>query len=405
MRIAALTVVAVFLVGTAYPDDQPKSNPKREHALELYKQGKMVEAMPLLEELSAENPKDVGVMESWGACVLGYAQTLPGTDQRKKARVRARTILLKAQALGDNSDLLLTLLRGLPEDGSFSSFSDKKEVDDAMQQAEAAFAKGDLEKARQGYTKAFLLDGKQYYAALFIGDAYYKDHQAFAAGQWFAQAIQIDPNIETAYRYWGDVLLGENKLEEARSKYIEAVVADPYNQTSWNGLRNWLARTKLTLNWVKLKDRVAVEQKDGKTNVALDSSLPKDDDVATAAWLSYGLSRSLWMGEKFKKEYPKESTYRHSLKEETESLHMLITASGEITANKKGGSPESEFGTLQQIEKAGFLEPFALLNRADSGIAADYSGYRDTNREKIRRYLDEFVVPKAPIGDSPSASS
>ncbi len=136
--------------GPALAEDEAKSNPKRDRALELYKQGKMVDAMPLLEELAAENPKDTAVVESWGSSVLSYAQTLSDADSRKKARIRARSILLKAQALGDNSDFLQTLLRQLPEDGSFSAFSDKKDVDEAMQQAEADFARGDLEKARQG---------------------------------------------------------------------------------------------------------------------------------------------------------------------------------------------------------------------------------------------------------------
>lgn len=195
-------------VSVALAEDQPKSNPRRDHAFELYRQGKMGNAMPLFEELSVDNPKDVAVMESWGASVLGYAQTLSDVELPKKARVRARSILLKAQALGDNSDLLQTLLRDLPEDGSFGAFSDKKDVDQAMQQAEADFARGDLEKARQGYMRVHLLDPKQYYAALFIADTYFKQHQLAFAGEWFSQAGTINPNIETAYRYLGGRVAG-----------------------------------------------------------------------------------------------------------------------------------------------------------------------------------------------------
>ena len=35
-----------------------------------------------------------------------------------------------------------------------------------------------------------------------------------------------------------------------------------------------------------------------------------------------------------------------------------------------------------------------LLNRADAGIARDYSAYRAANRDKLRGYLNDFVVPK-----------
>lgn len=387
----------IVATGAAYCEDMPQPNPKREHALDLYKQGKLIEAMPLLEELSADNPRDVAVMESWGVCIFGYSQTLSDSDLRKKARTRARSILLKARELGDKSDLLETLLRDIPEDGSFSSFSDKKEVNEAMQAAEADFARGDLEKARQGYMRAFLLDGTQYYAALFIGDTYFRQHQLGPAGQWFGQAIRIDPDKETAYRYWGDALLGDQKFDEARSKYIDAIVADPYNSTSWNGLKNWLGRTKLTANWLKLNDGVSVGNKDGKTNITMDSSLPTK---LSAAWLAYGMNHALWMNEKFKKEFPKEKNYRHSLKEETEGLEMFLEVAGR--PDDKGSAEKSDEQTrltieqLRKVQQQGFLAPFALLNRADSGITQDYASYRQDNREAIRRYFDEFVLPKTP---------
>jgi tetratricopeptide (TPR) repeat protein len=406
MRLQGLTALAflgmvLLAAELQFAQNTAPPNPERDHALEIYKQGKMVEAMPLLEKLSADNPKDIAVMESWGVSVLGYAQTLEDVDLRKKARARSYIILMKAQSLGDNSDLLQTLLRSLPSDGSFTPFSEKKDVDAAMQQAEADFARGDLDKARQGYMRAYLLDPKQYYAALFMGDSYFKQHQPVFAGEWFSNAIKIDPNVETAYRYWGDTLLGVDKLDEARTQYIGAVVADPYNENSWGGLNNWTKRTKLQLNWLKIVDRVAVDVKDGKTNVTLDSSLSKDDP-SMGGWLIYGITRASWMKEKFAKEYPTEPSYRRSLREETEALHLFVTVVKEASEKQKRDPSGTDLGTLVAIDQAGLLEPFVLLNRADNGIAKDYEGYRTANRDKIRRYLDEFVVPKTPAAAAAS---
>lgn len=389
-----LIFTTTFFAPAGVAAEDPTPSPERTHAFQLYQQGKMVEAMPLLEQLAAENPKDITVVELWGASTLSYSQTVADRALRQKARIRARSILLKAQALGDKSDLCQTLLSMIPEDGSLPTFSDKREVDAAMQQAEADFARGDYDKARQGYMRAYLLDSKQYYAALFIGDTYFKQQQPVFAGQWFTNAILVDPNIETAYRYWGDALLGRGDLNEARAKYIEAIVADPYNRTSWNGVNNWLTRTQSKLNWIKLKDRVAVEVKDGKTNVTVDSSIPNTDQVLMASWLAYGMSRALWMREKFSKEYPNESSYRHSLKEEAESLKMLVTVADEIATKQHLDLSGTDFGTLAQINKAGLLEPFVLLNRADNGVARDYGAYRAANREKIKAYLSQFVVPQ-----------
>jgi hypothetical protein len=53
------------------------------------------------------------------------------------------------------------------------------------------------------------------------------------------------------------------------------------------------------------------------------------------------------------------------------------------------------------IDQAGFIEPFALLNPADNEIGHDYVTYRTANRDKIFRYFDEFVVPKAPQPAAP----
>ena len=113
------------------------------------------------------------------------------------------------------------------------------------------------------------------------------------------------------------------------------------------------------------------------------------------------MSRALWMSQKFAKEYPKDTSYRHSLKEETDALHSLIGFATKVAAKQKA-SPDGTLASLAEIEKAGLLEPFVLLNRTDAGIAQDYAGYRASNRDKISRYLNEFVVPRTPPEAQPA---
>jgi len=370
----------------------PKDDPVREHALEIYHAGNFVEAMPSLEQLSADHPDDVAVKEAWAFSVLGYAATLTDPELRKKARVRARNIALQAKQLGDNSDLL-KIMMDIPEDGSQPAFSDRKEVDDAMKAGEADFVRGDFDKAREGYLRALLLDPKNYNAALFIGDVYFKQHVYGSAGEWFARTIEIDPNRETAYRYWGDALWAMGKSSEAREKYIEAVIAEPYNNhRSWMGLNQWAQRNKVTLNWVRLQDKSKVTTDGKNTTITLDQSLQKDDP-ALAAWLLYGASRSLWQREKFQQQFPNEKTYRHTLREEAEALHSMVTI---LTQPENLPKLDPWLAALVKIDQVGFLDPFALLNRADGEIALDYEPYRAAHRDVLYRYFDEFVVPKAP---------
>ena len=375
-----------------------KDDPAWSEAYELVNQGKFVDAMPLFEKLAADYPSDIVVREGWAWCVMEYAATLPDTGQRKKARVRAREIAQQAKQLGDSSQLLQLVLE-IPEDGSESVFSSRKEIDDAMKSAEADFARGDMDKAREGYLRVLLIDPNYYEPALYIGDAYFKQHVYGSAGEWFSRAILIDPNRETAYRYWGDALVAMGKDEEARAKFIEAIVAEPYSNRSWIGLTNWLKRNKLELNRVQLKEGAAVSQKD-ENNISItidDSGFKKKNDPNGLAWMTYGMSKALWHGDRFKKEFPNEPKYRHTLKEETDSLGVMISVLKEQKDYKKKFKDlDPSLQALIKIQEEGFLEPFVLLNRADAEIAQDYEPYRAANRDKIRRYLDEFVVPKAP---------
>ncbi len=411
MSVTRIAIASLALVGLLPAQTQPQSapatnapvvaatkdDPDRQRAFELYRAGNFVGAMPLLEKLSADHPSDGAVKESLAFSVMAYAATLSDPELRKKARVRARMIALQAKTLGDTGSLLQVVL-DLPEDGSDPAFSDRKEVNDVMKAAEADFARGDFEKARDGYIHALLLDPKNYDAALFIGDVYFKQHVNGSAGEWFARAVEIDPDRETAYRYWGDALSDLGKTSEAREKYIQAIIADPYSQRSWVGLTRWTQRTNLQLNWVRLQDKSSVSQKDDThINITIDPTSLNKSDPAGAAWLMYGMNRALWHNEKFKKEFPAEPTYRRTMREEADSLHMMVTVMTEQkNFEKKKKDLDPTLQQLVKIDQAGFIEPFALLNRADKDIAQDYVPYRTAHRDTIYRYFDEFVVPKPP---------
>lgn len=397
LPVAAQTTTPQSAPAPSASTATPKDDPDRQQALELYRAGNFVDAMPLLEKLSADHPSDGAVKEAWAFSVMAYAATLSDPELRRKARVRARTIALQAKPLGGTSSILQVVL-SLPEDGSEPSFSDRKEVDDVMRAAEADFVRGEFDKAREGYIHALLLDPKNYDAALFIGDVYFKQHVNGSAGEWFARAVEIDPNREAAYRYWGDALCDLGKISEAREKYIQAIIAEPYNQRSWVGLGRWNQRTKLTLNWVRLQDKSAVTQKDDKNvNITLDLDASKDDPSATA-WTTYAIARAAWHGDQFKKEFPREPQYRRTMREEADSLHLMVTVLvGEKDFEKKKNKFDPSLLQLVQIDRLGFIEPFALLNRADKDIAQDYVPYRAAHRDVLYRYFDEFVVPRAPV--------
>ena len=373
------------------PAAAPDKKPDRKQAIDLFNSGKFVDAMPLFEKLAADYDQDITIKEDWAFSIMAYATTLPDANLRKKARVRARSIALQARKLGDNSPMVQLLLQ-IPEDGSEPTFSDRQEVDDAMKAAEADFSRGEFDKARDGYLHVLLLEPKNYEATLFIGDVYFKQHANGNACSWFGRAAQIDANREPAFRYWGDAMLAMGNIPGARDKYMNAFIAEPYKPLSSAGLIQWARQAKVTLNWIRIQDKAKVVATDNGPRLTLDTSLHAEDPMFKP-WIAYAEARLQWQKEKFKQQFPDEKKYRHSLAEEVEALHLMAVA---LSQSEVASTLEAPFAALLKIDQAGLLEPFALLNRADTEIVLDYAPYRAAHRDTLYRYLDDFVVPKSP---------
>lgn len=374
---------------------------KRQQAFDLFKQNKMNDAAAIFEQLVKQNDQDRDVLAALGFCLYSISSVTLDDAKREEISNRARTILLKAKDLGDNSRLSALALAGLSGGvPGAPKYSENKAANKAMQDAEISFVKGDMETAIQLYKMALSSDPNLYEAALYIGDSYYKsDGKLDMAGEWFAKAIAINPNRETAYRYWADALMKQGKPIEARDKYIEAYISEPYNQLAASAFVGYAKNHDITLSHPVVKIPTSVDQKgDGNTTITLDPDLMNRKDDGSSAWITYGIARTTWATKRFAEEYPNEKTYRHSLKEEADSLRMAIK-----TIDKKvreSDKLDPSLANLIKMDDAGVLEAYILLARADRGIAQDYPEYRKTNRDKLKKYVVEFVMKRSGISAS-----
>jgi tetratricopeptide (TPR) repeat protein len=384
------------------------TNPQgeRERALQLYDQNKFADAIPILEKLVKASPDDMVLLERLGWATMVVAGSVKDPQERKAARDRARTYLLRAKDLGDNSELLRLGLENLSgPDPTEAAFSSNAEADKAMREGEEAHSKGDLDKAIKAYERALKLDPKLYFAALFIGDMYFKKgyqesdqrakkEQMDKAGEWFARAIAIDENVETAHRYWGDALMNLGNQQEAQAKFIDAIIAEPGNRNGYMGLSQWGQRNRIGMAHPKIEIPVRLSLSgDKKLDVYLDPALRERTD-GSAAWEHYGLVRARWLAEDFAKAYPSEGAYRHTLREETEALRKAAEVASEWLKSGKAKSLSPSLAALVKLNEAGLLEAYIFFARADQGIVRDYAAYRQANRDKLRRYWREFVISK-----------
>jgi len=397
--LSLLLSFGAFVSPSAAQDSNSDYGAERKQAMELFNQNKCVPALPLFEDLAKKNEQDDKVLLGLATCLLSHAATLENEDAAAQERIRARKLLLRARDMGNKDTLLKNLLEMVPEDGRIPY--SKSEEDQAMRKAEAAFAKNDFDEAIKNYARALELNPKNYSAALYIGDSYFAAKNWDKAGEWYGRAIQIDPDRETAYRYYADMLTKNGDMEKARRLAIQAVVAEPYNNIPWRGLNQWARSNQLSLTVIQIdvpKNSVS-QDKDNHINITMDASQSTD---VSAVWLAYSLSRAKWRGDDFKKHFPQEKEYRHSLPEETEALSTAAAVCGELgqSAEKKGKKappPTNEnLLMLLRIYQAKMIEPYILLNAPDEGIARDYPGYREKNRDKLEAFLSDFVVPPAP---------
>ncbi|HEX7999117.1 MAG TPA: tetratricopeptide repeat protein [Pyrinomonadaceae bacterium] len=375
---------------------------QRERAFALVNESKFTEALPLLEKLAAAKPTDGEVVFMVGFTTLATSELIKDMAARKQARVRARLSIQRAKELGYEHPLVQQLLDAIPPDGSVEGkFSRNAQADELMRQGEAFFVQGELDKALAAYQRALALDPQLYLAALFSGDMYNKKGEPERAGEWFARAIAINPDRELAYRYWGLGLVKQGKMQEARDKFVESFITEPYNSLARNGLIEWAQFNKVTLAHPEIEIPTNVSStKPGEVNITLDEkTLGGKKDDGSSAWMVYGLARAAWVSdkkqgvsEKFAKAYPNEKTYRHSLAEESDALRLVITVVKEQMKEKKIKQLNPSLAALVKLHEAGLLEPYILIARADDGIAQDYNAYRKNNRDKLRRYMIDYVL-------------
>jgi tetratricopeptide (TPR) repeat protein len=362
-------------------------------ANDLYKAGKRPEALPLYEDLAKANPNEQLYAERLADCLGAEATQLSDPAEVKAVRIRERDAAKRAVTLGDTAEFVRQMANLDPEQPLYAGIISPAKA--LLTEAEKAYTAGDFPTAMAKYTAAAEADPHLYEAPLYAGDTAYVQKDLNTAAPWFARAIGIDPNRETAYRYWGDAILKlGNDPAAAREKFIDAIVAEPYSKFAWQGLRQWADIEKATLLAPKI-DRPAGPVVDAKKlgNVTINIDPAATDDKqhpGASAWLMYSLIRAGYRGDEFKKNFPNEKEYRHSLKEEDAALVTVVESIK--NQNVKTGELDESLRNLVELNDAGMLDCWILISASDEGIAKDYDAYRKQHRQLLHDYLERFVV-------------
>lgn len=383
-RTLPLFVVALLLTACASQPEQRTDlawSATSMRADAYFKQNQMLDAIPLYEDLVKKEPKNPVFAGRLAFCLLAKFEVLPTGAERTATVARAKEMAERARKLGDDSDLTRVVLDRTKDPDAVVNRRDAK-----MHAAEELFTRGDMDGALAAYKDIAVDDPKSYEARLYAGDVYYRKKDLAQAGEWFQQAIAVDPDRETAYRYWGDALASADQNDAALAKFVDAVVAEPYNQRSWARLAQWARKNSATLDRAPIAVPTSVSGKNGnKINIDVGAL---DDPESGAAWLVYSAARTTWRGDLFKKTFPQEKKYRHTLDEEVMSFRVALSG--------LEGKPvkDAALSRVAQLEKDGMLEAYVLLIAPDNEIALDYDGYRKEHRQALRDYVAKYVVKR-----------
>ncbi len=383
-----IAVVLLSLAAVGFAEDQ-----KATQANQLYVAGKRLDALPLYEDLTKAYPNEMLYQERLAACLSAAAMQTTDAAQLKALRTRMRDAARRAVALGDKTNVIVMMANTDPDEPLPPPPANPAEV--LMQEAEKAFSAGDYPAAMTKYQAAAQADPHFYEASLYAGDTAYVQNDLPTAAHWFQRAVEIDPNRETAYRYWGDAILKlGNDPDAAKEKFIDAIVAEPYNRFAWQGMEQW-AQIEHAVLLAPTIERPAAPAVDPNkpNNITINIDPGKTDDKKNPggwAWLTYSMIRATYRGETFKKEFPNEKEYRHSLKEEDAALSLVASTLEEKKIERD--SLDESLRNLLDLNDAGMLDCWILINGADQGIAQDYAAYRDQHRRQLHEYLSHYVI-------------
>jgi len=166
---------------------------------------------------------------------------------------------------------------------------------------------------------------------------------------------------------------------EARDKYIEAIIALPAPK-SWTALANWAARMNYRVSPPKID----------RPQIADTPQAPAGGD-GQSVWVNYSSARADWRKSVFSEKHPAEKQYRHTIEEEAAALSTVADA----VDLQKPSRPDPQLAILAELRKAGLLQAWIFLSASDTGIAQDYTAYRDGHREQLRTYIEKFVIRSA----------
>jgi tetratricopeptide (TPR) repeat protein len=353
----------------------------------LYQSGNRLDALPLYEELARTNPKEPLYAERLAVCLHAQSAGMESSPARSALLDRIVAEAKTAVVLGSQDDAAQVI-------ATFDLSQMNNEKGETLAKAiwrsgEPYFGRHDFKEALRRYGTAAELEPKIYEPALFAGDAAQFLGDLPTATHWYKKAIQNEPNQAKAYLRWGDAIARiAHDSDGAKVKYIDAIVANPYDPQGRQGLAKWAEAQGAVLAPPQIKPPSGP--------VEMLTAMGQDPATRTP-WATYVVDKFAYETNAkkspigtFREDYPGEAKARRSLIEESKALHA--TALEAASKAEKQGKTANDFRDLIEVDKAGMLECWVLFHWADQNTAQEYPQFSKDHWKLLHDYVDRFEI-------------
>lgn len=235
---------------------------------------------------------------------------------------------------------------------------------------EQAFMREKYGEAARHYKAAWKEDTTYYKAALYVGDAYFRDKDYEQALPWYQRAVRMQPNRLEARKYLTDVFMKLHRWKEAYDACLDGIVVYPdvgmfvklkdiCEEMDKKFDQHWMARFYLP-NMVSVEDQAAI---------------PKEP------WSFY---------RKAKYDVINDCDKNGIIDGKEGSLRFLEVYSWDYMLKKASGGSELSFA--EKMKNEGYLDCYAFVSMYHVSFHKQYREFARSNAERIKKYIDTYLV-------------
>ncbi|MDQ3109172.1 MAG: tetratricopeptide repeat protein [Bacteroidota bacterium] len=248
-----------------------------------------------------------------------------------------------------------------------------EEAKEAYDKASDDYSANNFTAAIRAYEKALKIDSNYYNASYKIAMCYYKDEKFEKAIPYYQKAIRIEPKMIDPRHNLVNCHIKLKNWQDAYSACVDGIIQYP-------DIRFFSKMDEICDKLGKTFNRHWMARDYMPSMLSATGQVPIQDEP----WSYYRQAK-----DKIADYCNDEGVIKKKL-EFTEQKY-LETYSWEFML-KKSTTEDKEFGFAREMQKAGYLDCFAMVSMYHITFSEQYEDFSKNNGERIRTYINTYLV-------------